>query len=841
MPHLARLFAVSIIALCSPATGAAPQSNEVLFDSEPAGAEVRVDGKIACARTPCKVRLTSRRSVSMRAADHLSRTAMVDPRAGRVVRWVLEPEFGSVYVESRPPGLLLHVDGKPAQATPTTLRLKPGNHSIRLMSPCHDQDVRNVAIQAGQALAVGFDPEPRMRTLDFRAEDADGRALRAEILIGGAQGRVIGATPGHFKVPYCERAVTLRHPHWGRAEVRLSASTQMVRGVLDGSYQPLLRLGDHILASAGSTRPRVLVTLINEFNCRKCRSLRAIVASLRSEPDVHVTVIHNPGFRNRHARLAARAALAAGRQGRFWEMFARLHRHHANLGAAELEGHARALNLEVGRYRRDMDDPSLEAELSWHRRVAWDLMPRDAPAAYVNGERRDYIRSSHSLAKTIASEREAVVRAGWTEVLARIRDRNPKLAGFLVDGVKPSPEPLRVKRVFSPTVWKVPLTGHEPVQGGTAKTALATLILFKNYYDCVDCVEHHRLLARALARFGDSLRIVHKQSAPPSHSPSAVKAARLTECARRQGKYFAFDALVVAASRSGRASHRAVARAVSGAGLDTTKLATCLKDPTVDSRLDEDAMAAIAANVARRPVLFVNGRYVNDAPLWEDLEQLITDEMARASAKLASGTPRGRLYTSLVSKGRQTSVVSAKKVNINRRGAIRLGPRRAKVHLTLWMDLYRAPTRRVWAALNKTRGVLGSKSTLTLKALPGRYHNTDRSSGVALYCAHAQQKAEPFVRALLGGRHYRAHRRVLTGYARKAGLDLPRFESCLDSKRMVVAVEADAAEARRIGVSSAPALFINGYRLERRAYAGRGQASLGRYLRLALRQIKARR
>lgn len=53
-------------------------------------------------------------------------------------------------------------------------------------------------------------------------------------------------------------------------------------------------------------------------------------------------------------------------------------------------------------------------------------------------------------------------------------------------------------------------------------------------------------------------------------------------------------------------------------------------------------------------------------------------------------------------------------------------------------------------------------------------------------------------------------RAALDGYARELGLDMVRFRSALDERRLRAAVLADAEVARRLGARSTPMFFING-------------------------------
>ena len=52
-----------------------------------------------------------------------------------------------------------------------------------------------------------------------------------------------------------------------------------------------------------------------------------------------------------------------------------------------------------------------------------------------------------------------------------------------------------------------------------------------------------------------------------------------------------------------------------------------------------------------------------------------------------------------------------------------------------------------------------------------------------------------------------------TGIARDGGLDVAKFQECLDGKKALDAVKADESEAVALGVNSTPTFFINGRRM----------------------------
>ena len=70
---------------------------------------------------------------------------------------------------------------------------------------------------------------------------------------------------------------------------------------------------------------------------------------------VRVVFKSNPPATNLDALLAHEAALAAGAQGKFWDMEDLMFSNQNRLNRAELIGMARQLNLNVARFTQDLD------------------------------------------------------------------------------------------------------------------------------------------------------------------------------------------------------------------------------------------------------------------------------------------------------------------------------------------------------------------------------------------------------------------------------------------------------------------------------------------------------
>ncbi|UYM05861.1 Na+/H+ antiporter NhaA [Solicola gregarius] len=104
-----------------------------------------------------------------------------------------------------------------------------------------------------------------------------------------------------------------------------------------------------------------------------------------------------------HAYLAAVAAEAAHRQGRFWEMYDQLFSHQSQLEPDNLREHAAAIGLDLERFDADMGDESLHARVREDQASATASGARGTPTFFLDGVRH---RGPHD-ARTLITALEA--------------------------------------------------------------------------------------------------------------------------------------------------------------------------------------------------------------------------------------------------------------------------------------------------------------------------------------------------------------------------------------------------------------------------------------------------
>jgi len=104
-----------------------------------------------------------------------------------------------------------------------------------------------------------------------------------------------------------------------------------------------------------------------------------------------------------YAEKAALAALAAERQGKFWEFHDRLFADYKNLGDEKVREIARELNLDMEKFESDWNDPRLAARIQKDTRQGSKAGVRGTPTVFINGRRLKQ-RSLQGFTKIIEEE-----------------------------------------------------------------------------------------------------------------------------------------------------------------------------------------------------------------------------------------------------------------------------------------------------------------------------------------------------------------------------------------------------------------------------------------------------
>jgi protein-disulfide isomerase len=144
----------------------------------------------------------------------------------------------------------------------------------------------------------------------------------------------------------------------------------------------------------GSQNAPVTLEEFGDFECPPCGLLHPILKNLETEfgpAKLRIIFREFPLVPTHvHALAAARAAEAAGLQGKFWEMHDMIYEHQKDWHEAFdvrpiFEGYAKTIGLDVEQFRRDIGSEIVERRIFLDGKRAHSLGVNGTPTVFLNG------------------------------------------------------------------------------------------------------------------------------------------------------------------------------------------------------------------------------------------------------------------------------------------------------------------------------------------------------------------------------------------------------------------------------------------------------------------------
>lgn len=410
--------------------------------------------------------------------------------------------------------------------------------------------------------------------------------------------------------------------------------------------------------------PGALVTVVfySDYACPPCARTWKVLENLAEDhgDDLRIVVrnLSAPGFQI--GEQAAEAALAAGGQGAFWAMHRRLFAG-PGLDRRALEEHAKALSLDLDRFRDDLDTGAHSGQRLRHRRQALELGVAFGPVAFVNG--RPVVgfhdeASWHALLAEEIAAAKAKVDAGTPRdglYLAILGDA--PLRPIALEG-----EALAARDALIAKLPPEPASGlPEPKEGARFQIPLGGAAYFGPedapvvivaFMDAL-CPYCRRSMSTTLPqlreRYGDDLRVEIRHLPLPMH-PAAEGAARAAVAAGRQGRFAPlYEALLTGDKR--KVNRGLFLEVADSLGLDQERFVADLDSPEVAAEVAADRALGMGAGVLATPSFFVNGRFYSGHRDADAMAAVIDEELTAARTAIAEGTPRGGAAAKAIAGG----------------------------------------------------------------------------------------------------------------------------------------------------------------------------------------------
>jgi protein-disulfide isomerase len=168
----------------------------------------------------------------------------------------------------------------------------------------------------------------------------------------------------------------------------------------------------------GEATAPVELVLFGDYESNETRQLNEILNEVLENFEGKLKLIfrHFPMTQvHQRAHKAAEAAIAAGQEGKFWEMHQLLMERPHSLGITSLKSHAR----EVGVVNKKFLEQLMNSDFGWNvqddLRAGIELGIREIPVLLVNGKILDKPLSLSRITKTIEGELKQVKSSSKTK------------------------------------------------------------------------------------------------------------------------------------------------------------------------------------------------------------------------------------------------------------------------------------------------------------------------------------------------------------------------------------------------------------------------------------------
>jgi len=142
----------------------------------------------------------------------------------------------------------------------------------------------------------------------------------------------------------------------------------------------------------GATTAKVTIEEFSDFQCPACGTLEPGLRRVLNDygDRVHFIFRNFPLQMHKYAFIAARAAEAAGQQGKFWEMHDMIYDNQKEWSDAmeprvQFDAYATRLGLDVGRFKADMGRQDLADRITADLLRGNSLGVKGTPTLYLNG------------------------------------------------------------------------------------------------------------------------------------------------------------------------------------------------------------------------------------------------------------------------------------------------------------------------------------------------------------------------------------------------------------------------------------------------------------------------
>jgi protein-disulfide isomerase len=370
-------------------------------------------------------------------------------------------------------------------------------------------------------------------------------------------------------------------------------------------------------------KPEALVTIIeySDFECPYCRKVLPTLTQIEEEYGDKVRVVfrQQPLPMHKQAIPAAKAALAAHNQGKFWEM------HDLLFAKAESRGlndeayveMAKQLSLDVDKFNTDRNSEEIAKLIEGDQKIAAQFGAGGTPAFFVNGRPISGAQPYEAFKAVIDEELKKAEAFQKANPKVKPEDLYAEMSKGWETKVEAPPLADEIRREIDTST----LPGK-----GNLKDPKLTLVECSDF-DCPYCVRGAQLVDQIFAspKYKDQVAFYFVNFPLPMHK-NAEAAHRAAVAAGNQGKFFEMhDLLFAEKDKRSEADYRDMAAQL---GLDVDKFMTDWNSEATKQKIVDDKALCAKHQVGSTPTFFVNGRMMRGALPLNMAETVLDEELS---------------------------------------------------------------------------------------------------------------------------------------------------------------------------------------------------------------------
>jgi protein-disulfide isomerase len=369
----------------------------------------------------------------------------------------------------------------------------------------------------------------------------------------------------------------------------------------------------------------------------------------------------------------------------------------------------------------------------------------------------------------------------------------------------------------------VPVSSRDPMWG--KRDAPVTIVAFSDF-QCPFCARVEPTLDQVKAAYGpDNVRVVWKNQPLPFHvnAKPAAEAGQVVFTLGGSDAFFKFHDL--AFKNQPQLTPENFRLWALAAGVDGKAYDTALATHTATQKIDEDQALAKKIGANGTPAFRINGVELSGAQPLDRFKQTVDTELAKANAKVATGTPKNQIY---VVMSKENFAQSPPKPHDDEadedtktvwRVAVDGSPIRgnvdAPVTIVEFGDFQCPFCKRSEPTVDKIRDTYGDKVRIVWKHEPLPFHPRAEPAAELAIEARVEKGDEAF---------WRAHDKLFDAQPKledddlfklgaQLGLDGAKVKAAIREKKHQKDIDADAELGDDVKATGTPHFFVNGRRL----------------------------